>query len=107
MKSYLLMTAGGPIVILSSHESPLDDVFVGKLKAKGIEKFIAYELPLAEVKQSYGGHFHVVLHDTHETDDLRVLDFNGHRVFHLFRLDQLGDAVVFEPAGLKEKVYMD
>jgi len=107
MKAYMLMTAGGPIVILTSHESPDDDVFLGKLKAKGVDKFIAYELDWDQVERSYGGHFQVVLNDLHETDDLRVLDFNGHRVFQLFRLDSLGEPTVFEPAGNKEKVYMD
>lgn len=107
MKAYMLLTASGPIVILSSHDSPGDDVFIGKAKAKGLDKFIAYELPLDEVKKRYGGHFQVVLQDLHETDDLRVLDFNGQRVFHLFRLDELGDAFIYEPDGLKEKVYMD
>jgi hypothetical protein len=107
MKAFMLMTAGGPIVILTSHASPDDDVFIGKLKAKGVDKFIAYELPWEQVEQSYGGHFQVVLHDLHETDDLRVLDFNGHRVFQLFRLDGLGEPLVYEPAGMKEKVYMD
>ena len=45
MKSYMLLTASGPIMILTSHDSPMDDVFIGKLKAKGVDKFFAYELP--------------------------------------------------------------
>ena len=107
MKSYMLLTASGPLMILSSHDSPADDVFVGKLKAKGVDKFLAYELPWDEVKTRYGGHFQTVLNDLHETDDLRILDFNGQRVFHLFRLDELGEAYVHEPEGGKEKVYVD
>ena len=107
MKAYMLLTASGPIVILTSHETPEDEVFIGKLRAKGVDKFIAYELPWAQVEQSYGGHFKVVLNDLHETDDLRVLDFNGHRVFQLFRLDRLDEPLIYEPEGLKEKVYVD
>jgi len=99
MKAYMLITGGGPIIILSSHESPADQVFVGKLKAKGIEKFMAYELPWGEVKERYGGHFQTVLNDLHETDDLRMLDFNGQRVFQLFRLDELGEPYLHEPEG--------
>ena len=38
MKSLLLMTSNGPLLILSSHESPLSEVFLSKLKAKGIVK---------------------------------------------------------------------
>ena len=107
MKSYMLLTASGPIMILTSHDSPMDDVFIGKLKAKGVDKFFAYELPWEEVKTRYGGHFQTVLNDLHETDDLRILDFNGQRIFHLFRLDKLGDAYVHEPEGEKAKVFVD
>ena len=32
----------------------------------------------------------------HETDDLRVLDFNGQRVFQLFRFDELGSPILQE-----------
>ena len=107
MKALLLMTASGPFVILSSHESPLDDVFLSKLRAKGIEKFIAYEIMIDEVKSRYGGHFTKVMQDLHETDDLRVLDYSGQRIFDLFRLDELGEPIVYEPAAQKNKVYMD
>ena len=41
-------------------------------------------------RERYGGHFQAVESDLHETDDLRVLDFNGQRVFQLFRFDELG-----------------
>ena len=103
MKAYMLLTASGPVVILTSHESPADDVFIGKMRAKGVDKFIAYDLPWDEVKERYGGHFQTVLNDLHETDDLRMLDFNGYRAFHLFRLDELGEPFVYEPEGREEK----
>jgi hypothetical protein len=107
MKAYMLLTGSGPILILSAHDSPEDEVFLGKLRAKGVDKFIAYELPWEEVQSHYGQHFQTVLHDLHETNDLRVLDFNGPRVFHLFRLDTLGTPFIYEPDGQVSKVYMD
>lgn len=33
----------------------------------------------------YGGHFHIAMRVLHETDDLRILDFNGKRAFRLFQ----------------------
>ncbi len=106
MKALMIISGSGPILVLSSHAST-DSVLLGKLHHKGLDKFIAYELPWDEVKERYGGHFQAVLNDLHETDDLRVLDVNGQRVFSLFRLDQLGAPFVHDPAGEREKVYMD
>jgi hypothetical protein len=96
MKALMIITGSGPMLVLSSHETPDNDVFLGKLKAKGIEKFLAWELPIDEVKERYGGHFQTVVNDLHESDDLRVLDVNGHRVFDLFSLGGLGAPMVHE-----------
>lgn len=106
MKALMIMSGSGPILVLSSHGSN-DAVLLGKLHHKGIDKFIAYELPWEEVEARYGGHFQTVLNDLHETDDLRVLDVNGQRVFSLFRLDQLGAPIVHDPAGERSQVFMD
>jgi hypothetical protein len=107
MKVLLLFTGSGPMLVLSNHASLDDEVFLGKLKSKGVDKFMAFELPADQVERRYGGRFHAVVNDLHETDDLRVLDFNGQRIFRLLRLDELGEPFIFEPAGRKEKVYMD
>ena len=96
MKAALIMTGSGPIVILTSHASLTDPILLGKLKAKGIDKFIAYEVPIELAEARYGGHFQVVRRDVHETDDLRVLDFNGDRAFRLFRLSELGAPIMYE-----------
>ncbi len=98
MKAYLLMTGSGPIVVLTSHVSMLDNALIEKLADKGIEKFIAYEIPIGLVEQRYGNHFAVVQGDLRETDDLRVLDEDGERAFKLFRFDELGPSLVYEPA---------
>ena len=96
MKAALLFSGSGPLVILTSHASLTDPVFLGKLRAKGIDKFIAYEVPLATAEQRYGGHFQAVMSDLRETDDLRVLDFNGERAFRLFHLGELGEPIMHE-----------
>ena len=96
MKIALLFTGSGPLVVATSHDSLTDPVLLEKLGAKGIDKFIAYELEPDMVKQRYAGHFDVVMKDLHETDDLRVLDFNGERAFRLFHLKELGVPIMFE-----------
>jgi hypothetical protein len=96
----MLITGSGPLVILTSHDSVTNPALLEKLRAKGIERFFAHEIPLDLAKERYGGHFKTVLNDLHETDDLRVLDYNGERAFGLFRLDELGPMVTYDP-GLK------
>ena len=102
MKSFLLMTGSGPIVILTSHESIADATLLEKLLVKGIDKFVAYEVPYNLATERYGGHFSVVANDLHETDDLRVLDYNGERAFRLFSFTELGEATLYE-AGFVER----
>jgi hypothetical protein len=97
MKAALLITGSGPLVILTSHASFTNPVLIKKLREKGIEKFIAYEFPLAVAQERYGGHFQLVMQNLHESDDLRVLDENGERAFRLFRFKELAEPVMFEP----------
>jgi hypothetical protein len=96
MKAMMLLTGDGAMVVLTSYASPADAGLLRKLEAKGIDKFIAHELPLDLVKSRYGQHFAVVEHDLHESDDLRVLDYSGGRAFRLFRFAEFGPAVAYE-----------
>ena len=99
MKTFMLMTAGGPLVILTSFDSVSAPELLRKFKAKGITKFVAYEIPLALAQERYGGHFFVVEHDLDETGDLRVLDYNGDRAFSLFSFRELGPPETYEAAA--------
>lgn len=104
MKSFLLMTGSGTLIILTSHNSIENSILLDKLLAKGIEKFIAYEVPFDLARQRYGGHFKIVANDLHETDDLRILDYNGDRAFRLFAFSELGKAHIHEPLPLGQAV---
>jgi hypothetical protein len=97
MKSFLLMTGSGPIVILTSYKFIEDAALLEALQLKGIDKFVAYEVPLELAENRYGGHYTAVVNDWLETDDLRVLDFNGERAFRLFNFSELGEAQIREP----------
>src|SRR3954466_10419769 len=97
MHVFFLFTGSGPLVILSSYASVEDPALLQKLASKGIEKFLAYEIPLPLAKERYAKHFDVVCHDLSQNDDLRVLDYNGQRAFHLFTFRELGTPVAHEP----------
>jgi len=102
MKVFMLMAGSGPLMILTSHDSIESPAILEKLAAKGLDKFLAYAVPVELAKARYGGHFAVVANDLHETDDLRVLDYNGERAFRLFSFAELGEALVHEPSATEQ-----
>ena len=96
MKAGIFFTGTGPILILTSYESFKDPKLIIKLRQKGIKKYIAYGVPEDLVKERYGQHFQVILGDLKQTDDLRVLDYDGHHVFYNFSLTELGEPIFHE-----------
>lgn len=96
MKAGLLVSGSGALIYLTSHKEFMDQSLIKKFESKGISKFIAYEIPVDEAKKRYGNHFDVVLKDLHETDDLRILDYEGCRAFRMFSFKELGEPVMHE-----------
>ncbi|HBL32153.1 MAG TPA: hypothetical protein DD490_35470 [Acidobacteria bacterium] len=94
MRAYLIFTGSGPILILSTYPSLSDERLISKLRYKGIDKFIAYEVQLDAVKQRYESTYETIAQDlAGSTDDLRVLDFNGHQIMANFSLQALGEPI--------------
>ena len=96
MKAGIFFTGTGPILILTSYSNLEDPNLVEKLATKGIKKYIAYEVPEDLVKDKYGKHYNVIMGDLKQTDDLRVLDYDGHHVFYNFSLNEIGKPVYHE-----------
>ncbi len=96
MKAGIFFTGTGPILILTAYEALDDPGLIEKLLAKGIKKFIAYEVSEENVKKKYGMHYKVILGDLRQTDDLRVLDYDGHHVFYNFSFKELGEPIFHE-----------
>ena len=97
MKAGIIFTGTGPILILTTYESFKDPKLISKLEVKGIKKYIAAELPLESVKKKYGNQYNVVLGDLKQSDDLRVLDYNGYNVFYNFSFSEMGQPIYIEP----------
>ncbi len=98
MKAGIVFTGTGPILILTTYGSLIDPGFIEKLAVKGIQKFIAYELSVELVKEKYGAQFAVVTNDVKQSDDLRVLDYNGYNVFYNFSFADMGEPITYEPS---------
>jgi hypothetical protein len=98
MHVFILFAGSGPLVILTSYELIEDPALLEKLTAKGVDKFLAYSVPLSLARTRYGMHFDIVARGLSETDDLRVLDFDGTRAFRLFAFSEMTGPVAHEGA---------
>ena len=96
MKAGIIFTGTGPILILTTYGSFDDPKFVEKLARKGIMKFMAFELDPELVRQRYGHQYDAIMNDVQQSDDLRVLDYNGHNVFYNFSFKELGPPLVHD-----------
>ena len=96
MKAGIYFSGTGPILILTTYDSLTDPKLVEKLYSKGIKKFIAYEVSDEMVKERYGMQYSTIMGDLHQTDDLRVLDYDGHHIFNNFSIKDLGTPVFYE-----------
>ncbi|MGC8491383.1 MAG: hypothetical protein ACP5SH_06575 [Syntrophobacteraceae bacterium] len=103
MKAAMVFSGSGPILILTSFDSLEDPILARKLSARGITKYIAYELSVNKVKEVYGTRFSIICGDLSQTDDLRVLDIDGHHVFKSFTLEELGTPVYFPSRQAAQK----
>ena len=93
MKTALIFTGSSPILIITSYPSLEDKRFLEKLKQKGIDKFIAFEVQLDSAKKKYGSRFDVIKDDLNTTEDIRILDYNGQLTFERFSFEELGEMI--------------
>lgn len=96
MRSFLILTENGPLLVLTSHSSVTDDSLLDSLRHRGIEKFIAYEVPVDRLHEFYGLPFEIIAADLEQGKDLRVLDFDGTHIFDCLSLSELGAETVYE-----------
>lgn len=103
MKIFLLFSGSGTMVVMSDCSNVDDALFLEALASKGVEKFIAYEIPVLLAKERYGRHFDEAEQELATHRHLRVLDYNGERAMRLFRFDDLGPVFMHEPEGYTEQ----
>jgi len=94
-RAYLIFTGTGPILVLTTYPALTDERLLRKLRYKGINKFIAYEVETEAVQKRYVGSFEGIAEDLKSVEDIRVLDFNGHQIMANFSLEELGEPVKY------------
>jgi hypothetical protein len=96
MKGILVLSGSGPLLLLSSYPTIDDPLLLAKLRAKGLAKFLAWEVPIEHLNDLYGYIFRDIAEQLEARDDMRVLDFDGHRIFVNLSLRDLGEHILFE-----------
>jgi hypothetical protein len=96
VKGILVLSGSGPLLILSSYPAIDDPALIARLRAKGLAKFLAWEVPIDHLKDLYGYTFRDIAEQLERRDDMRVLDFDGHRIFLNLSLRELGEHILFE-----------
>ena len=72
MNVFFLFTGSGSLVILTSCSSVENPALLRRLGAEGIERFLAYQVPIKLAKERYGTHFDIVAAELAESDDLQT-----------------------------------
>jgi hypothetical protein len=96
MRSYLVLTENGPLLVLTSLQSITEEQLLDSLHGKGIDKFIAYEVPVERVHEFYGVPFEIISEDLERGKDLRVVDFDGPHIFRCLSFSDLGNQIQHE-----------
>ncbi len=96
MRSYLVLTENGPLLVLTSLENLTEDILLESLHSKGVDKFIAYEVPVEKVHEFYGAPFEIISADLERGKDLRVVDFDGPHIFSCLSFNDLGRQIHYE-----------
>ncbi len=95
MKSYLLLTANGAVLVLAKKDSLEDPQLLQKVAA-GLDKFEAHEIQPEEVKKKYRAHYEHVLSDPKQSDSIIVLDDKGEQIFRNISFKSLGPPIYYE-----------
>ena len=96
MKAGIFFTGTGPVLLLTTYGELDNPRLAEKLAQKGIKRYIAYEVPEEMVRDKYGRHFNIIMGDLKQTDDLRILDYDGHHVFYNFPISELKEPIYHE-----------
>jgi hypothetical protein len=96
MRAYLVLAENGPLLVMTSRSCITEEALLESLRHKGIDKFIAYEVPVEQMHEFYGVPFEVIAADLERGKDLRVLDFDGLHIFDCLSFDELGQEIHYE-----------
>jgi hypothetical protein len=98
LQTYLALTEGGALLAVAISDGDTESHLRKGLRRRGHRKFIAWPVPADEVRRAYGVVFQVIAAGLSPEQPLRVLDFNGARIFENVSLAGLGSALLVDGA---------
>ncbi len=90
MRAFLVFSESEPIVVMASRRAVREGQLVDRLTRMGHDRFIAHEVPVETLRESYGLPFEVIESDIRHGKSIRVLDSDGRRIFASLPLSELG-----------------
>ncbi|HSN55651.1 MAG TPA: hypothetical protein VLT32_13315 [Candidatus Sulfomarinibacteraceae bacterium] len=94
--TYLVLTGDGPMLVVLRNGADPDTALRRSLGRRGHAKFIACPVSPEDVRRAYGTPFQVIADGLTERHPVRVLDFDGRRVFGNLSLRRVGPPVPME-----------
>ena len=102
LQTYLALTEGGALLVVAISDGDTEVHLREGLRRRGHRKFIAWPVPADEVRRAYGVVFRVIAAGLSPEQPLRVVDFDGARVFDNLSLAGLDAPLLVE--GLAQKM---
>ncbi|MCL6584416.1 MAG: type VI secretion system contractile sheath small subunit [bacterium] len=93
MKAAIIFSGSSPILIITTYENLLDENITARLHDKGLKRYILSEVPVEKCRALYGNHFDLVVESMNPDGDMRVLDFDGSRIFVNFTFKDMGEFI--------------
>ncbi|MBF0622446.1 MAG: hypothetical protein HQL54_11025 [Magnetococcales bacterium] len=94
IRSYIVMSGNGALLVITKLSCGMQgDTCRAQLREKGMERYIAFEIPTARVEERYGAGYFTVVNRMTGDDDIRVVDINGQRVMNNFNFAEMGEPV--------------
>lgn len=91
MKAYVVFSSNEPALVVTRQTIRSRETVNG-FRRIGCEKFFAREVPVDLVRNLYGHQCDVIEESLGQACGLRVLDYNGRRIFRYLPLEDLGPA---------------
>ena len=79
--TFMVLTDGCPILVMTIHGDPEHPEVRAALERRGYRRFISWTVPVESIRSIYGTRFEVIEANLDDRRPLRILDFDGDKVF--------------------------